>query len=63
MAAAGDWRLCDPHGVELGEVVEMVLDDLVALARCIPKSGHIDNANFTTALFDESILLQDLGRS
>ena len=50
------------RGVEIRVIVQVVFDDVVALARPLFEPIRVNDANDTTVLFDEPLLFEIPGR-
>ena len=45
-------------GVELGIIVQVILDNHVALAAGLFQAGNIDNVNFSARVFNQAFMFQ-----
>src|ERR1035441_3885295 len=48
-------------GVELCVIVEVILDDQIALARDLREPRNVEDVNFSSSVFDKSFSLENTG--
>src|SRR5450631_471952 len=54
-------RLCSDCGIKLCVIVEVIFDDLIALARDLREPRDVENVNFSASVFDKSFSLENRG--